>query len=155
MRHFFDQPPLSPYPTFDQNIVILCRLFLYLKLNKTHTGKKTKNNAFVRISDLVAMFHLLLLTISTHMVVECWAQDSTDKIKTNLAAGPDSIHSHYQPLFEKGEGSSSDKEESVGGKAAEKKIEIVNRVSIPESESTRLIFSVASLLLDTAWKVSR
>ena len=112
-------------------------------------------NAFVRFADLDAMFHLLLLTISTHMVVECWAQDSTDKMKTNLAAGPDSIHSHYQPLFKKGEGSSSDKEESVGGKAAEKKIEIVNRVSIPESESTRLIFSVASLLLDTAWKVSR
>ena len=111
-------------------------------------------NAFVRFADLDAMFHLLLLMISTHMVVVCWAQDSTDKMKTNLA-GPDSIHSHYQPLFEKGEGSRSDKEESFGGKAAEKKIEIVNRVSIPESESTRLIFSVASLLLDTAWKVSR
>merc|ERR1719260_124449 len=90
------------------------------------------------------MFHLLLFTIPTHMVVVCW--------KTNLAAGPDSIHSHYQPLFKKGEGSSSDKEESVGEKAAEKKIEIVNMVSISESESTRLIFSVASLLLDTAWK---
>ena len=77
-------------------------------------------NAFVRFADLDAMFHLLLLTISTHTVVVCWAQDSTDKMKTNLAAGPDSIHSHYQPLYKKGEGSSSDKEESVGGKAAEK-----------------------------------
>ena len=37
-------------------------------------------NAFVRFADLEAMFHLLLFTISTHMVVVCWAQDSTDRL---------------------------------------------------------------------------
>merc|ERR1719193_888347 len=42
------------------------------------------------------------------------------------------------------------KEEKV---VEEKHIEIVNRISIPESEGIRLLISVTSMLWDTAWKV--
>ena len=44
------------------------------------------------------------------------------------------------------------KEETV---VEEKHIEIVNRISIPESEGIRLLISVTSMLWDTAWKVNK
>ena len=104
------------------------------------------------------MMHIVLASLlSAQLVVECRLNvDSSNNIETNLAAEPDSIHSLYRSLFHMGTNSNNKKEEKlVEGKVVEKHIEIVNRISIPESEGLRLLISVTSMLWDTAWKVNK
>ena len=104
------------------------------------------------------MMHILLATLlCAQSVVECrLTVDSSNNIETNLVAEPDSIHSLYRSLFHMGANSNNKKEEKlVEGKVVEKHIEIVNRISIPESEGIRLLISVTSMLWDTAWKVKK
>ena len=95
--------------------------------------------------------------LCAQLVVECrLTVDSSNNIETNLAAEPDSIHSLYRSLFHMGTNNNNKKEEKlVEGKVVEKHIEIVNRISIPESEGIRLLISVTSMLWDTAWKVNK
>ena len=104
------------------------------------------------------MMHILLAPLlCAQLVVECrLTVDSSNNIETNLAAEPDSIHSLYRSLFHMGTNNNNNKEEKlVEGKVVEKHIEIVNRISIPESEGIRLLISVTSMLWDTAWKVKK
>jgi len=100
------------------------------------------------------MLIVLVPLLCAQLVVECrLTVDSSNNIETNLAAEPDSIHSLYRSLFHMGTNSNNKKEEKlVEGKVVEKHIEIVNRISIPESEGIRLLISVTSMLWDTAWK---
>ena len=96
----------------------------------------------------------LVLFFCAHMLVECrLTMDSSNNIDTNLVAEPDNIHSLYQSLFHMNMGGNNKKEEEKVDLKAEKHIEIVNRISIPESEGIRLLISVTSMLWDTAWKV--
>ena len=96
------------------------------------------------------MLIVLAPLLCAQLVVECrLTVDSSNNIETNLVAEPDTIHSLYRSLFHMG--STNNKKEE---KAVEKHIEIVNRISIPESEGIRLLISVTSMLWDTAWKVN-
>lgn len=95
------------------------------------------------------MLIVLALVLFAQLVVECrLALAAPNNFETNLVAEPDNIHSLYRSLFHMGVGTKK-KEETV---VEEKHIEIVNRISIPESEGIRLLISVTSMLLDTAWK---
>jgi len=90
-----------------------------------------------------------VLVLFVQLVVECrLTVDSPNNLETNLVAEPDNIHSLYRSLFHMGVGTNKKKETVVD----EKHIEIVNRISIPESEGIRLLISVTSMLWDTAWK---
>ena len=105
------------------------------------------------------MLIVLAPLLFAQLVVECrLTVDSSNNIETNLVAEPDTIHSLYRSLFHMGtnnNNNNNNKEEKlVEGKALEKHIEIVNRISIPESEGIRLLISVTSMLWDTAWKVN-
>ena len=92
-----------------------------------------------------------VLVLFVQLVVECrLTVDSPNNLETNLVAEPDNIHSLYRSLFHMGVGTNNKKETAVD----EKHIEIVNRISIPESEGIRLLISVTSMLWDTAWKVN-
>ena len=92
-----------------------------------------------------------VLVLFVQLVVECrLTVDSPNNLETNLVAEPDNIHSLYRSLFHMGVGTNKKKETVVD----EKHIEIVNRISIPESEGIRLLISVTSMLWDTAWKVN-
>ena len=99
------------------------------------------------------MLNVLALALCAQLVVECrLTVASSNNIETNLVAEPDNIHSLYQSLFHMGMGTNKKKEDKV---VEEKHIEIVNRISIPESEGIRLLISVTSMLWDTAWKVNK
>ena len=107
-----------------------------------------------RFTGVDVMFIFLVLFFCAHMLVECrLTMDSSNNIDTNLVAEPDNIHSLYQSLFHMNIGGNNKKEEEKVDLKAEKHIEIVNRISIPESEGIRLLISVTSMLWDTAWKV--
>ena len=96
------------------------------------------------------MLIVLVPLMFTQLVVECrLTVDSSNNIETNLVAEPDNIHSLYRSLFHMGMGTNNKK------LVEEKHIEIVNRISIPESEGIRLLISVTSMLWDTAWKVNK
>ena len=96
------------------------------------------------------MLIVLVPLLFTQLVVECrLTVDSSNNIETNLVAEPDNIHSLNQSLFHMGMGTNNKK------LVEEKHIEIVNRISIPESEGIRLLISVTSMLWDTAWKVNK
>ena len=107
-----------------------------------------------RFTGVDVMLISLVLFFCAHMLVECrLTMDSSNNIDTNLVAEPDNIHSLYQSLFHMNIGGNNKKEEEKVDLKAEKHIEIVNRISIPESEGIRLLISVTSMLWDTAWKV--
>ena len=107
-----------------------------------------------RFTGVDVMLISLVLFFCAHMLVECrLTMDSSNNIDTNLVAEPDNIHSLYQSLFNMNMGGNNKKEEEKVDLKAEKHIEIVNRISIPESEGIRLLISVTSMLWDTAWKV--
>ena len=107
-----------------------------------------------RFTGVDVMLISLVLFFCAHMLVECrLTMDSSNNIDTNLVAEPDNIHSLYQSLFHMNMGGNNKKDEEKVDLKAEKHIEIVNRISIPESEGIRLLISVTSMLWDTAWKV--
>ena len=91
-----------------------------------------------------------VLVLFVRLVVECRLTVDSPNNLDNLVAEPDNIHSLYRSLFHMGVGTNNKKETAVD----EKHIEIVNRISIPESEGIRLLISVTSMLWDTAWKVN-
>ena len=95
------------------------------------------------------MLIVLALVLFAQLVMEC---DSSNHIKTNLVGEPDNIHTIYKSLFHMDMGMNKKKEDKVVGEK-ENHIEIVNRISIPESEGIRLLISVIGMLWDTAWKV--
>ena len=100
------------------------------------------------------MLIVLAFALFAQLAVECrLTVDSSNNIQTNLVAEPDNIHSLYQSLFHMGMGTNNNKKEEKV--VEEKHIEIVNRISIPESEGIRLLISVTSMLWDTAWKVNK
>ena len=96
------------------------------------------------------MLIVLALVLSAQLVVEC-RLTVNNNIETNLVAEPDNIHSLYRSLFHMDMGTNK-KDKTV---VEEKHIEIVNKISIPESEGIRLLISVTSMLWDTAWKVNK
>ena len=100
-----------------------------------------------RYTDFGKMLFVLALVLFAQLVVEC---DSSNHIKTNLVGEPDNIHTIYKSLFRMGMNNKKEDKEVV---EKEKHIEIVNRISIPESEGIRLFISVIGMLWDTAWKV--
>ena len=69
-------------------------------------------------------------------------------VATNTVAPPDDLLSLYKSLSETHVDLTSENDIS-----REKTIEIVNRISLPESEGLRLVGSVLAVLWDTAYQV--
>ena len=98
------------------------------------------------------MLIVLALVLSVQLVVECrLTVNSPNNLDTNLVAEPDNIHSLYRSLFHMDMGTNK-KDKTV---VEEKHIEIVNKISIPESEGIQLLISVTSMLWGTAWEVNK
>ena len=71
-------------------------------------------------------------------------------LDTNTVAPPDDLLSLYKSLSETHIDMTSEKENDI---RRQKTIEIVNRISLPESEGLRLVGSVLAVLWDTAYQV--
>ena len=98
---------------------------------------------------LLQMLLLCLLRLSLVSAVTLPLSHS-HLVTTNIVAPPDDLLSLYKSLSETHVDMTSEKENNI---RREKTIEIVNRISLPESEGLRLVGSVLAVLWDTAYQV--
>ena len=100
------------------------------------------------LQNLHLMTLLFLLPLSLVSASSLLHGHVSPLVATNTVAPPDDLLSLYKSLSETHVDLTSENDIS-----REKTIEIVNRISLPESEGLRLVGSVLAVLWDTAYQV--